>query len=103
MNSLLARLGMPALIGFVLVVPFAVLELVNRGHFEEPFPWVLFGFLWALQAVFAGLMGPVVRTVRAGRPAWVLLGVVVLAMLAFVWASVVLDQLPCFLGVPNCD
>jgi hypothetical protein len=33
----------------------------------------------------------------------VVAGVLVLILVALLWARVVLDQMPCFLGVPDCD
>jgi hypothetical protein len=32
-----------------------------------------------------------------------LLGIAILGFIAYAWAGLVLDQMPCFLGVPNCD
>jgi hypothetical protein len=49
-----------------------------------------------------------VRGLRAGEtilahPIALLLRVAVLAFVAIGWANLVRDQMPCFLGVPNCD
>lgn len=35
-----------ALISFLIILPFAVMEIVNRRQFNEEFPFVLFSFLW---------------------------------------------------------
>jgi len=35
-----------ALISFLLVFPFAVMEIVNRRNYNEDFPFALFSFLW---------------------------------------------------------
>jgi hypothetical protein len=32
-----------------------------------------------------------------------LLRVVFLAFIARMWIGILIDQMPCFLGVPNCD
>ncbi len=40
------RFGLSALISFLLILPFAVMEIVNRRQFNEEFPFVLFSFLW---------------------------------------------------------
>ena len=66
-----------ALGSVVPVLPLLALELVNRRQLPESFPLFLFLFLWVLGAVFLFVLAQGVR--------------------------MVLDQLPCFLGVPNCD
>jgi hypothetical protein len=98
----------PLLIGATLVAPFIVLQLVNRRRFHEAFPFVLFTFM-SLHSLFIGLLlAPALRRLRAettlsaltlGHWAGLSLGV----FLGYVYAGVVIDQLPCFLGVPNCD
>lgn len=50
------RFTIPAVIGFLLVLPFIILELLNADN-----------------------------------------------VIAVFWSGLVLDQMPCFLGVPNCD
>jgi drug/metabolite transporter (DMT)-like permease len=95
-------------ISAALVAPFIVLQWVNRRAYEEEFPFLLFTFmsLHALLIVFA--LAPALRRLRAQRSLrglklghWV--GLVLGAMLVCAYAAVVVDQLPCFLGVPNCD
>jgi hypothetical protein len=51
---------------------------------------------------------PIVHTLRAGgslfaHPIHLIIVVVILTLLAFSWGSWVIDQWPCFMGVPNCD
>jgi hypothetical protein len=74
---------LPAVVGILAVVPFALLELVNRSGLNEAFPFVLFVLLWVLPGV--------------------LFWVIVLGVLAWFWIVILTDQMPCFLGVPNCD
>ena len=93
------RIGLAAIAG-ALVLPFGILELVNRRPFDEGFPFFLFALLWLLGAAFAGLLVPVLRH----RRAWGLVaGVAALILIVWAWGSIVGDQMPCFLGVPNCD
>ncbi|MBL8101818.1 MAG: hypothetical protein JNM02_04755 [Anaerolineales bacterium] len=40
------RFGLSALISFLLILPFAVMEIVNRRNYNEDFPFALFSFLW---------------------------------------------------------
>ena len=37
------------------------------------------------------------------HPTNLLFRVAFLALIAIIWAGILIDQLPCFLGVPNCD
>ena len=99
----LRRLGLPVLLGLAIVLPFIVLEVVNRTTFA--FPFVLFGVMWLLAAGFFAGLFVLVREVRAGgaRPAVLLLRATVLIPVVWFWIGLVLDQMPCFLGVPNCD
>lgn len=98
----------PALISTLLVLPFVVLELVNRRGFNEGFPVALFGLLWLLPLSFILLLLSIVRPRPAGpiTPAsrlglWS--RVAVLGLIVYVWVALVADQMPCFLGQPNCD
>ncbi|MBP1702254.1 MAG: hypothetical protein H6Q38_1361 [Chloroflexi bacterium] len=105
---MLINLRSPALIGAILVIPFMILELVNRRKFDEGFPFLLFGILWLMPVAFLLILMPLVRDLRAGNrilvnPINQLLRVVVLILIVWLWAGALIDQMPCFLGVPNCD
>jgi len=107
-KSVLTNLRSPAIISFVLVLPFMLLELVNRRNYHEGFPVTLFGVMWLLPVAFILISMPIMRNVRAGNsiiahPITLLLRVVLLALIAIVWTGTVIDQLPCFMGVPLCD
>jgi hypothetical protein len=96
------------MISAALVVPFIVLQWINRRTFHEDFPFVLFTFM-SLHALFIVLLlTPALQRLRAERSLralrlghWV--GLLLGVLLVYVYANVVIDQLPCFLGVPNCD
>jgi len=108
MKNILTNFRSPAIISLVLVIPFMILELIHRRNFHEGFPIALFGFLWLLPILFIITMMPFVRNIRAGNiiianPISLLLRVVFLAFIAWMWVSLMIDQMPCFLGVPNCD
>jgi hypothetical protein len=100
-----------ALINLILVVPFAFLELRNNTEISRNlinFPILIFGMLWFLGTVFVITVAPIVRTVWAGdsllaHPVTLSLRLVFLAFVAWLWGHIITDQLPCFLGVPNCD
>lgn len=101
------RFRTPALVGFALVLPFLILEVINRRGFHEDFPITLFGLLWLLPFSFVLIFMPLVRGPSArsrGLVARLLLPrAVLLPFIAWFWISLTADQLPCFLGVPNCD
>ena len=108
MKNILTNLRSPAIISLLLVFPFMILELVNRRNFHEGFPITLFGLMWLLPILFIITMMPIVRNIRAGNsiianPVILLLRVVFLAFIAWLWMGLLIDQMPCFLGVPNCD
>jgi hypothetical protein len=84
------------------------LEVVNKTGFSKNFPIPLFVFLWLLALSVVLLLRPLGYGLRAGNGTMAnrlrLLARVALAILiAGLWVAVVLDQMPCFLGVPNCD
>lgn len=96
------------LISSALVAPFIVLQWVNRRAFHENFPFVLFTFMSMHSLFIVLLLMPALRRIRAERNLRALnlghwAGLVLSAFLMFAYANVVIDQLPCFLGVPNCD
>ena len=96
------------LISATLVAPFIVLELVNRRTYHEAFPYMLFTFMSLHSLFIVLLLTPALRRLRLERSLrglrlvhWV--GLLLGLFLVLVYANVVIDQLPCFLGVPNCD
>ena len=108
MKNMFMTFRSPALISLLLVVPFMVMEMVNRRGFDEGFPIPVFVMMWILPLIFIITAMPIVRNLRAGnslmaQPVNLLLRVVILIVLAFFWTGLLLDQMPCFLGVPNCD
>ncbi len=105
MKNIISNLKTAAIISFIIVLPFIILELVNN---RQSFPAALFGFLWLLSMAFIGITMPIAQNIRTGNsvvatPVNLLLRVTFSALIATMWVSIVIDQLPCFLGVPNCD
>ena len=109
MKKYLTNFGFPALVGLMLVLPFLVLEYVNtRGFTTLGFPVALFVFMWLLVFGFVLLLMPTVRDVRSGigitaHPAGFILRSVLMIGIAVALVGIVQDQMPCFMGVPNCD
>ena len=99
-----------ALVGLILVLPFAILEALNQtiNRHNAPGLIVLFSLLWLLPTAFVVILAPLVRAARAGQsltanPFTLWSRVALLALVASVWGAILTDQLPCFMGVPNCD
>lgn len=92
----------------VLVLPFMILELVNRRDFPNGFPIPLFGFMWLMAVAFIVILMPILRSRQATHQTVpsslsVLARIALLILIAWLWIGLVIDQMPCFLGVPNCD
>lgn len=69
---------------------------------------VLIGGMLLLPVAFIANLVPIVRNVRAGNsiianPINLLLAVAILVFIAMTWGGALIDQIPCFMGVPNCD
>ena len=99
---------MAAVIGLAAVLPFVLLEVINRRGYGEGFPAVMFFTLWLFSFGFIYTLIPVTKSLISGQPAGGsragLLGRLTLLIVAgWLWATLVSDQMPCFLGVPNCD
>ncbi len=96
------------LVSSTLVAPFIVLQWVNRRAPHEGFPFVLFIFMSLHSLAIVLLLTPALRRLRSEGEFRALklghwAGFVLAAILVFAYVDVVIDQLPCFLGVPNCD
>ncbi len=95
-----------AVISLVVVLPFIILELIDRQNFNKGFPLVLFVAMWILSFSFILLLMPLARSLRHRNltsPLAALPRVFLLAVIASIMIRLVIDQMPCFLGVPNCD
>lgn len=108
MKNMFMTLRSPALISLLLVIPFMIMEIVNRRGFDEGFPIPLFAMMWILPVIFILTGMPILRNLFAGnslmaQPASLLIRVIILVIIAFLWTGLLRDQMPCFLGVPNCD
>lgn len=98
-----------AVLSAAIVAPLLALELrhPSPGPVRIADVGVLFGVLWTL--AFASVLAalPLVGEARAaglaGRPFAVAARAGCVVMLAGAWLAIVVDQWPCFMGVPNCD
>jgi hypothetical protein len=102
-SSRFGRVRTAALVSTALVLPLLILELRNGA---SEFPPVLFALLWLLPFAFVlFFQGTVGSGARAGTLSYLRrpLAAACLVFIAWFWITVVVDQMPCFLGVPNCD
>jgi hypothetical protein len=113
MQTIITNLRSSALISFLLILPFMIMEVVNRQSFrvsgKESFPFPLFGILWFQAILFVLSLMLILRNLRraGNKPlvnaVFLLIGIAFLVSTAWAWGSWIIDQMPCFLGVPNCD
>jgi hypothetical protein len=108
MKNFLSNLKIPAIVSLLLVAPFMLMEFVNRRQFHEGYPFLLFFVLWILPFIFIAIVMPLGRDAKAGvdilaNPLALGLKVALLLLIAMMWFGTVIDQMPCFLGVPMCD
>jgi hypothetical protein len=123
-NTLLTNPKSAAILSFILVLPLAIIRLLESLNMNGPVerlingpnpdqlyvPGQLLALVLLSLPVAAGFIArrPIVNTLRAGgslfaHPVNLIIVVVILASLAWSWGSWVVDQWPCFVGVPNCD
>ncbi|MBX3048139.1 MAG: hypothetical protein KIT46_06025 [Anaerolineales bacterium] len=103
-----APLGTSVLFGLLVVLPFAVMELVNRRDYGEDFPFVLFGSMWFMASLLSAILTPLVRNLRSGKffvtnPASLVVRGALLVVIGIGFFTLLADQMPCFLGVRHCD
>ena len=67
MQTILKPLGSSALISLLLILPFMIMEVVNRRNFHEDFPFVLFFVLWLNLFAINLILLPIVRGRRTGN------------------------------------
>ena len=108
MKNTLTNFRSPALISLLLVIPFMIMEVINTQDLNTIFNIPLFGIIWLLPMIFIVILIPIVQNVRAGnslmaKPVRLIISVVFLVLIALMWTTLIVDQMPCFLGVPNCD
>ena len=103
------KFAIASVVGLLLVAPLAFLEFKYATGSRQSLDYAaLFGLMWLLPVAFVMIAAPVLHKFRAGhtlhRPPVVLgIKLVLLIFLAGIWIAIVRDQLPCFIGVPNCD
>jgi hypothetical protein len=69
MRTTLKTFGSSALIGFLTILPFMTMEVVNRRNYEEEFPVVLFSGLWFNVFAICLILLPLVPGIRSRKQA----------------------------------
>jgi len=67
MQTILKTLGSPVLVSLLLILPFMIMEVVNRRNFNEDFPFMLFFGLWLNLFAISLILLPIVRARRTGN------------------------------------
>ena len=94
--------------GFLLVIPFMIMEWSTRsGEPGSDFNVGWFVVMWLSAAVFLNVLLPILHGIRTGtftvaNPVLAVLKVALLAVIAWSWVGLVIDQMPCFLGATGC-
>jgi hypothetical protein len=66
MQTILKTSGSSALVGFLLILPFMIMEVVNRRNLNEDFPLMLFFVMWLNLFAISLILLPIVRGRRIG-------------------------------------
>ena len=128
MENIISNHKSSALIGFLLAMPLAILLLIEISGIEPlrgflvtltteagsnprltAFGKILtFGTLLLLPLGFIISFAPVARNVRAGygftaNPVNLLIAAALFIFIATLVTGFIIDQYPCWIGVPNCD
>lgn len=96
------------IIGLLVTLPFALLEWAtyDSSLLRSSFPIPLFVGMWVAAGVFFYLALSIVRTLRGRtigtRPYLFGFKAIAAALIAWTWTSLVIDQMPCFLGATGC-
>ena len=92
-------------------VPLDLNRLFNGPNPEQSYlPGQIIAFSLFAIPIAAGIIagGPIVRTLRAGgslftHPVHLIIVVLIVSTMAIGLGGLIIDQWPCFMGVPNCD
>ena len=110
-----------AIVSVILCLPFTLLfslavlninpfQAVDRPVGDGPgiVQWMMLGMLLLFPLAFVINVRPIIQNWRAGNgvatvPVNLIVSAVVLLAIAWLVGSFVVDQYPCWIGVPNCD
>ena len=67
MKNPFTTIGSPALVSLLLILPFTIMEVLNRQNFKEEFPFMLFFVLWLNLFAISLILLPIARGWRTGK------------------------------------
>jgi hypothetical protein len=109
MDNMLTNIKLPAILSFLIVLPFIMLEWATRSDAPRSnASGILFLIMWLLPMLVILTMMPIVRNLRragnriVANPINLVLRVIFSACLVWMWFGLVIDQMPCFLGGSGC-
>lgn len=106
MTSTGERVFYSMVIGFVATAPFYVLEYYYSGGYPQGVPAALFRMMWVETTLISFLTFLIYRTPFANATSqWIvpfLLKLAAIVVIAIAWITIVIDQMPCFLGARGC-
>jgi hypothetical protein len=126
MKNMLTSPTGSAIISFLLFLPVTILFLLLIFNIEPPLgplkplvtappdqpdvvgSLIALGLFLLLPVAFLTNLAPIVRSLRAGNglmgyPINLFVAVAILTVFGMIIASLIIDQYPCWIGVPNCD
>jgi hypothetical protein len=101
------KVKVATLVGTGIMLPFLFLEIYNRHQYSEPFPVMLFAILWFALSIAIFLLHPIIKIFQTGISDLSAINIVIRSVaiisLTVFCLMIIVDQMPCFLGVENCD
>src|SRR5688500_10091953 len=97
-----------ATLSTMLIIPLAVLEFNADANLEGISfdSLVLLGFLWSVAFGIISLLTLIYNRSQIeilSKSVVLVVFVFLVLALALMWVGIVADQMPCFIGKPNCD
>lgn len=94
--------------GILLTAPFIILEWINTPGFLSMGVPPLFFIMWFSGSIFTFVLRSVLFALQDRKKIKVNLFIVImkiafLILLTWIFVGLVIDQWPCFIGIPNCD
>lgn len=108
MNKIAITPKLVAFLCFLIVAPFALLEWITASNLPRSnFPIQLFIALWIEAVIFILLLVSIVNSLREKKMTekeYVFLGLKVIleGIVAWAFITIIVDQMPCFLGATGC-
>lgn len=110
LKTMISNPRLAPVISFILCVfPFMILEWATRSNApRSDASFMLWVVMWLLSMISIAILMTIVQSLRrAGNsilanPVSLLFRLVLVALFAWLWGALVIDQMPCFLGGSGC-